>query len=43
MAIPDFQTLMRPILAIHEDGARHRTSEVREAMAQAFGLTPDEL
>ncbi|HET7475342.1 MAG TPA: restriction endonuclease [Dermatophilaceae bacterium] len=46
MTIPDFQTLMRPVLA-HlgrraGDGQVHRTRDVREAMAAEFHLTEAE-
>lgn len=43
MAIPDFQTLMLPLLALHEDGGEHTQSDLRDALAAAFGLTPEEL
>ncbi len=39
VAIPDFQTLMRPILALHEDGDEHSASEIRDAMVEQFELT----
>jgi restriction system protein len=40
--IPDFQTLMRPVLAYLGDGATHRSRDVKNAMADEFGLTDDE-
>src|SRR3954454_3123531 len=43
MAIPDFQTLMRPLLAHYEDGEERRIATVREALAEEFGLDADEL
>lgn len=42
MAIPDYQTVMRPVLAWLADGEVRRTREVREAMVEAFDLTPEE-
>ncbi len=41
MAVPDFQSLMLPLLKITGDGNEHRTSEVIETLAQQLGL--DEL
>jgi len=38
MAIPDFQSLMLPLLKITGDGNEHSTSEVIETLAQQFGL-----
>lgn len=40
--IPDFQTLMRPVLALLADGTVRRTRDVKDAMAQEFGLTEAE-
>lgn len=40
--IPDFQTCMRPVLALLSDGRVRRVKEVREAMAEHFQLTDDE-
>ena len=42
MTIPDFLTLMRPILAYLADGAVHRSREVKDAMADEFRLTDAE-
>lgn len=42
MAVPDFQTLMLPLLEITSDGNEHTTSEVVETLAQQFGLTDDD-
>jgi len=39
MAIPDFQTLMLPVLQIAGDGQEHTTSETIEIIASHFGLT----
>ena len=40
--IPDYQTLMRPVLALLGDGEMRRSRDVKDAMADAFGLTADE-
>jgi restriction system protein len=39
MAVPDFQTLMLPVLQIAGDGQEHTTSETIEIIASHFGLT----
>src|SRR5205085_1923628 len=38
MPVPDFQSLMLPLLKITSDGNEHSTSEVVETLAQQFGL-----
>ena len=43
MAIPDFQTLMRPALRTLADGAELRVQTIRDVLAQEFGLTEAEL
>ena len=40
--IPDFQTLMQPVLALLADGTVRRSREVKDAMADEFGLTDSE-
>jgi restriction system protein len=42
VAIPDFQTFMRPVLAFHADGHEHRADQVREAVAAEFRLTDED-
>ena len=42
MAIPDFQTLMLPLLQLAADGRDHTLADAREALAGKFGLTADE-
>jgi restriction system protein len=42
VAIPDFQTLMRPLLELAADGKQHSLREAREALAEKFALTDDE-
>jgi restriction system protein len=43
MAIPDYQTLMLPLLQIAGDGKEHNNSEVLDQLAKKFELTDDEL
>jgi restriction system protein len=43
MAVPDFQSIMRPMLALLDDGQEHRIADVRDRLAEQFALTPDEL
>ena len=42
MAIPDFQTLMRPLLELATDGKEHALAEAREKLAKIFELTDEE-
>lgn len=42
MAIPDFQTLMLPLLTMAGDGKLRSLAEAREVMAEQFDLTPEE-
>src|SRR5438067_13271224 len=42
MAIPDFQSLMLPLLKIAGDGNEHNTPEVIEILAQQFGLSEND-
>jgi restriction system protein len=43
MAVPDYQTLMRPVLALHADGQEHAVSAVRDTLAVEFALTSTDL
>ncbi len=43
MAIPDFQTVMRPLLELLSDGNEHAIAAIRTQLATHFALTPDEL
>lgn len=43
MSIPDFQTLMRPLLELHADGTERTQEELRDALASEFELTEDDL
>ena len=40
--IPDFRTLMRPVLALLADGSVRRSRDAKDAMADEFGLTEAE-
>jgi hypothetical protein len=42
MTIPDFQTLMRPILSYLVDGQPRSTRTVTDAMFDEYGLTAQE-
>ena len=42
MPIPDYQTLMLPLLKLAADGKEHKKREAEEQLAQEFGLTDDE-
>lgn len=42
MAVPDFQSLMLPLLKIAGDGREHRLSEAIEALAVQFRLSEDD-
>lgn len=42
MAIPDFQSLMLPLMQYCRDGKEHNTSETSDALAATFKLTTDE-
>lgn len=43
MAVPDFQTLMRPLLEEYAVGGERRIADVRAVLAKRLGLTEDEL
>lgn len=42
MSIPDFQSVMRPVLALVQDGVALRLGELRERIADEFVLSEDE-
>lgn len=42
MAVPDFQSLMLPLLRFAGDGREHSLAEARDALADVFRLTVDE-
>lgn len=43
MAVPDFQSIMRPLLEHLADGAIHSNRETNETLAERFQLTEEEL
>lgn len=42
MPIPDFQSLMLPVLKLASDGLEHRSRDARESLATQFHLTEEE-
>ena len=42
MAIPDFQSLMLPLLQLAVDGEEHSLAESRAPLAEQFNLTEEE-
>ncbi|MCA1563197.1 MAG: DUF262 domain-containing protein [Acidobacteria bacterium] len=42
MAVPDFQTLMLPLLKLAGDGQQHTSAEAVESLAQRFQLSTDD-
>ncbi len=42
MAIPDYQTIMLPLLRLAADGQEHSVRDTIEQLADGFGLTEDE-
>jgi restriction endonuclease Mrr len=43
MAVPDFQTLFRPLLEVLADDEDHRLSDPRDRLAHLFSLSDEEL
>ena len=43
MAVPDFQTLMLPVLQAYADGKERVSSEVRDGVARQLGLTAEDM
>lgn len=43
MAVPDFQTLMRPLLLVLVDGKQRTSKSIREGLAEHFSLTTEDL
>jgi restriction endonuclease Mrr len=43
IAVPDFQTLFRPLLEVLDDGQEHQISDVRDQLAAAFSLSDTDL
>ena len=42
MAVPDFQSLMLPVLRLAHDGNEHRLADFRPQLAEQFALTTEE-
>lgn len=42
MAIPDFQSFMRPVLDAHADQKPHAVTEIREAVVRALAITDED-
>ena len=42
MSVPDYQTLMYPLLKFAEDEKEHSIKEAYESLANSFELTPDD-
>ena len=42
MAVPDFQTVMRPTLVALEDGHAHTLQQIREAVAGALDVSDED-
>jgi restriction endonuclease Mrr len=42
MPVPDFQTIMLPLLRFAADAIEHSMTDTREALAKEFPLTPEE-
>lgn len=42
MAIPDYQSLMLPLLRFLDDGKEHNLPEATEVLSEQFRLTPEE-
>jgi restriction system protein len=40
--IPDFQTLMRPLLIVHQGGGERSSAELRDAVAEEFEISEAE-
>ena len=42
MAVPDFQSLMRPCLAVHQDERPHTSADLRDRLAELMHVTDEE-
>lgn len=42
MSIPDFQSLMRPLLELHQDQQEHLNRDLVEALAEQFSISDEE-
>jgi restriction system protein len=43
MTIPAYDTMFRPMLALHADGLEHQRASVRAALAEHFQLSQEDL
>jgi restriction system protein len=43
MAVPDFQSLMLPLLRVAGDGREHTSAEASDLLARQFGLNETDL
>jgi restriction system protein len=43
MAVPDFQSLMLPVLREYADRAAHAPKDIREQVAESLQLSPDDI
>ncbi|PJE27672.1 restriction system protein [Pseudooceanicola antarcticus] len=43
MPVPDYQTLMRPVLEALSDGNAHRVRDILPSLIERYDLTPDEV
>jgi len=43
MSVPDFQTLMLPVLREFADGAEHATKDIRQRVGDRLQLTPADI
>ena len=43
MPVPDYQSIMRPLLALISDGQSHPISELHQKLCRDFQLTPEEV
>ncbi len=42
MAVPDFQSLMRPCLAVHADGSPHTSADLRDRLAELMHVSQED-
>jgi restriction system protein len=42
VAVPDFQSLMRPCLQVHQDGAPHTSAALRDQLAAAMQFSDED-
>jgi restriction endonuclease Mrr len=43
MPVPDYQTLMRPVLVWTAGGEEHTAASIRDAIIDQFELTPEDI